>query len=196
MKCQFDHNSIFVKYGLNRLAPRMFALLIIIQALLFIGCTSNPIDLVKKGTLGDLDNSVTVGNAFDGYKYFDTKSWEKREDQQKRKYVEFRGHVLLGTILAAPTDGAFTITPELIEQAKQMFVGGEIIYIAQFVVGSDGESFNLQYSGIEVQVKNKNTGEVENKSMSDRNLWILKNIFNNDPGHFVAYTIGILNGNY
>ena len=48
------------------------------------------INVVKNGTLY-IDNTVTVGNAFDNYQYFNNTEWRTFETEQKRKIVEVIG---------------------------------------------------------------------------------------------------------
>lgn len=59
-----------------------------INLLLLTGCTSD-IDFVKSGFLNDFSKSVTVGNAFDNYKYCVSPKWEEFETEQKEKIVRF-----------------------------------------------------------------------------------------------------------
>lgn len=56
MKLRFKHAAI--------------AFVVAILAMVTSGCSSNPEDVVKSGTL-QIDPSVTVGDAFNGYQYFD-----------------------------------------------------------------------------------------------------------------------------
>ncbi len=69
---------------------RLF-LLIGILTLLASGCgAGNPVDIVKNGRLG-LDESITIGKAFDNYKYFKSTKWESFKDSQDRTIVQFTG---------------------------------------------------------------------------------------------------------
>jgi len=57
-----------------------------------IGCSKfgGDVELVKTGYL-DYDKSISVGQAFDGYKYFSSKNWKTLKTEQGRRVVEFNG---------------------------------------------------------------------------------------------------------
>lgn len=75
MNLRFKHAAIaFVVAGL---------------AMVISGCSSNPEDVVKSGTL-QIDSSVTVGDALNGYQYFDDREWKSFEDSQKRQIRRYR----------------------------------------------------------------------------------------------------------
>ena len=46
---------------------------------------------VKSCVFESIDDSITLGNAFDNYKFFKTTTWESFEDDQGRRVVEFVG---------------------------------------------------------------------------------------------------------
>ena len=46
---------------------------------------------VKSCVFESIDDSITLGNAFDNYKFFKTTTWESFEDEQGRRVVEFVG---------------------------------------------------------------------------------------------------------
>jgi hypothetical protein len=46
---------------------------------------------VKSCVFESIDDSITLGNAFDNYKFFKNQSWESFEDEQKRRVVQFIG---------------------------------------------------------------------------------------------------------
>ena len=59
----------------------------------FIGCNKlfgGDVDLVKKGYL-DINSSITVGQALDGYTYFTTKDWKAYKNEQGKRLVLFTG---------------------------------------------------------------------------------------------------------
>jgi hypothetical protein len=47
------------------------------------------ISTVKNGYI-NFDKSITVGQAFEGYKYFGKKEWTTLKDEQGRRYVNFK----------------------------------------------------------------------------------------------------------
>jgi len=74
---------------------RAFVLLIAVLTMVTVltGCDKlggGDVSLVKTGYL-DFDKSTTVGQAFDGYKFFTKKEWKSYKTDQGRKVVEFKG---------------------------------------------------------------------------------------------------------
>ena len=138
-------------------------------AVLFLGCSNNPIDVVKNGTL-DIDKSVSIGNAFEGYKYFSDKRWKTFVDQQKRTIVEFSADLRLDMQDIERNFGKFgSADPNRLEQIKS------IVYIAQFKINKDElKKFNIAYSAIMITLKNGRKGE-----NIDRSGDILREIYNN-----------------
>ena len=54
------------------------------------GC--DPVSQVKEGVL-QLDKSVTVGDALDGYQYFSSTEWTSGESSQGKSFVECSGDI-------------------------------------------------------------------------------------------------------
>jgi len=50
---------------------------------------------VKESIFSDLDESLTVGSAFDKHRFFADTSWEAFEDEQGRQVIEFQGDINL-----------------------------------------------------------------------------------------------------
>jgi len=74
---------------------RAFVLLVAVLTMVVVltGCDKfggGDVSLVKTGYL-DFDKSTTVGQAFDGYKFFTKKEWKSYKTDQGRKVVEFKG---------------------------------------------------------------------------------------------------------
>jgi len=131
----------------------------------FVGCGgSDPISVVKGGTL-EFDESVTVGGALEGYKYFDDCSWSKLEDSQGRQIVEFRGHLDLDRFVDAEVEG-IKLTEDVVKRAKDK-LPVDLTYVVQFAMGGDGETFRISYSGHETSVTNMETGEGVVEDMPD-----------------------------
>lgn len=66
---------------------------IVMLAIGTVGCSKSgggDVGLVKNGYM-DIDKSITVGQAFDGYKYFTKKEWKAYKTEQGRRMVEFNG---------------------------------------------------------------------------------------------------------
>lgn len=67
--------------------------IVLFFSFLVCSCGSDPVDLVKNGIL-DFDKSVTVGNAIDGYKYFENVTWNTFKTDQGRVVVQVEGHII------------------------------------------------------------------------------------------------------
>lgn len=58
-------------------------------AVMFIGC-GDDVSTIKNGTL-EFDKSITVGQAFDKYKYFSSTKWKNFSTDNGKKIVEVKG---------------------------------------------------------------------------------------------------------
>ena len=65
---------------------------ILVMILCLYGCTSDPIKIVKNGIL-KFDSSITIGDAFDNYKFFESVSWEHFTTEQGRNVVQCIGKI-------------------------------------------------------------------------------------------------------
>jgi hypothetical protein len=74
-----------------------FALWIMAGIVFVTGCKSTGnkaignIETVKRSILNDIDDSKTIGDALDKYKYFTKTDWSEFESEDGRKGVEFTG---------------------------------------------------------------------------------------------------------
>lgn len=68
----------------------LYVLISVLIAISLTGCSGGDIQLVKKGSLQS-DSTVTVGDALDNYKHFESTKWESFKSPDGRKVVEFRG---------------------------------------------------------------------------------------------------------
>lgn len=89
----------------------------LVMLLCLAGC--DPVGIVKEGIM-EMDKSVTVGDAFDNYKYFKSVKWESLEDDQGRTIVECSGMI---------KDSNFRLD-------------------VQFTIMKDGKTFELSYAGL------------------------------------------------
>lgn len=146
---------------------RFFVLAVIIPFILNCGGGSSDISTVKNGTYG-ADRSVTVGNAFDGYKLFTKKEWKSLSDPQKRRIVEFTGTLNMSPILNRYKEwgekykdrGKYNTDKDTYENLLKVVNGAnECIYYAQFFIAQDGKSFSLNQSGIRFSLKDGKTHE-------------------------------------
>jgi hypothetical protein len=76
----------------------------------FASCGS-PESLVKKGRI-KLDESITVGDAFDNYQYFMKTKWSSFKDSQGRKIVQVEGELDLSDITDAESGMTFNLFQE------------------------------------------------------------------------------------
>lgn len=135
---------------------------------LIIGC-SNPVDTVKNSTLEDLDRSVTIGDVFNGYKYFSKTEWRHFEGAQKRSIVQFSGDIDIGKWLAdykntqqyevrtkapgiAEHYGDYSAMLNNIESMK---------CIIQFHMTKDSKGFDIGYQGIDIIYKDGRKEKIE-----------------------------------
>jgi hypothetical protein len=68
---------------------------VVVIAFAACGCSQlsgdiSSITVVKNSYLESVDKSITIGQAFDGYKYFSEKEWTEFTTQQGRKIVQFK----------------------------------------------------------------------------------------------------------
>jgi hypothetical protein len=172
-------------------------ILILASALLplfMVGCAKiDPIAYVKGSTL-DIDKSVTIGNAFDNYKYFKSVSWEAGEDEQKRQIVTFKGVYDLNKCAGlAYTDtgiDAQELTPEKIAKALQLNPGLEYSFVVQFKLAVDGNSFEIGFCGLHVsQIVD---GKPDETDIPDDDNKGLQAIYQNAPSGRVVNALGML----
>jgi len=155
----------------------LIGILIVILGGVYWFATDDPIDFVKTGTL-DLDDSVTVGDALDGYQYFGRTEWSYFETSQKRRIVEFKGYYDHDKFVGAEISGA-TITQEEIGNLKRHPFGPRFAYTIQFSLSKDDESFEIQYSGLEISGKNIKTGQPVSHNQNDK-MELLPYIYRNE----------------
>ena len=144
-------------------------------------------DIVKNGVL-NIDPSVTVGDALNGYKYFGHTDWKSFEDSQKRRIVEFNGIFDYDKFSDTKTEQLPTVvlTADNIHKMKERSQGLKIAYVAQFSISRDGEAFELRYSGFKAFGANQNADKKikgMEKEQPDEGFKLLKNIYGNklDP---------------
>jgi hypothetical protein len=160
---------------------------IFLLVLAFLSSCGGSIDSVKNGTLA-IDPSITVGDALDGYKYFDDIEWEEFTDSQGREIVEFKGIFDLDEFEGFSVFSQ-TITEENIEKIEDMDM--VFTYKVQFAIDKSGKSFRLKDSVINMQGIHQKTNKLVNKDVNIDSIDTLKTIFNNKP---VMEIVGLLIG--
>jgi hypothetical protein len=124
------------------------------------GC--GKVSLVKDGTLA-FDKSLTIGQAFDNYQYFDNVKWEEITTDNGKKVVQVNAIIDLDK------------HPKGVEWKKNI---KEMKYIFQFTINQD-ETFQLSYGGIEAISINDEKNEINaNNSQLMQNL---KEVYGNVP---------------
>lgn len=145
----------------------------------------DPIESVKNSVLS-VDKSVTVGNAFERYKYFKNVSWNFGEDDQRRQIVTFKGVYNLdkfagasySTIVGVPDQ----LTPERVAAVEQANPKLEFSFIAQFKLAVDGNSFELGYHGIHVAASSES-------DQPDENDQSFNAIYQNEPSPVIGTSL-------
>jgi hypothetical protein len=166
-----------------------FTIVGVLLAFFLIGCSKmDPVALVKGSTL-DIDKSVTIGNAFDNYKYFKSVVWDAGQDEQKRQIVTFKGiydpNKFAGSLYLINLE----LTPEKIAKALQANPGLEYSFVVQFKLAVDGKSFEVGFSGIHVS-ENEN-GKPSETEQQDENNQELQAVYQNQPSPTVVGSLGI-----
>ena len=164
--------------------------LIVIAGILAVsGCSASPVDTVKNGTL-NIDPSVTVGGAMNGYKYFAKKEWKAFKDAQNRQIVEFRGQIDIDKYAGVTLFGTL-ITSDMIKRAKKNLRNPVFTCIAQFAVSKNEKSFQLKYDGVHVTGTEAQSGKKidENISLTGMGLFMpsgISSIYKNSPFPYIA----------
>ncbi len=157
------------------------AVMLLVLLLGLGACSADPVESVKTGTLS-LDESVTVGNALDRYRYFTSYAWKSFSDAQKRTVVQFTGVVDVDAYKDKSL-GRISLSAENVENAKTTFTRME--YVAQFAINLDGENFSIAYSGYLLYgLDNKMELEVK-----DDDLKSLRVIYHNELDGEVSDTL-------
>ncbi len=137
------------------------------------------IDIVKKGVL-KLDPSVSVGDAFDGYDFFQKTSWKSFVSDQNRRVVEMSGMFdfdkFAGTSIPE-AKGQPVLSSAMVYKAKQKLNGVGISYVIQFAIAKDNASFEIKFSGIEIE----KAVRPDKETFQENGISILERIFANKP---------------
>jgi hypothetical protein len=144
---------------------------VVFIAVLFNGVLSGGgnVGLVKNGML-EFDKSLTVGEAFDNYKYFKKVNWESFTTENGREVVQVTGDLDL----------------DLHPQGAVWKEGGvsKADVLFQFLINRDGDTFNIQTFGLKMKMKDgteKTVGADEMGLTEYQLLQNLKEIYDNKP---------------
>ncbi|NIA10462.1 MAG: hypothetical protein GWP10_12220 [Nitrospiraceae bacterium] len=144
---------------------------IVFFLLVTLGACSNSsdIDLVKNGVL-DFDKSLTIGEAFENYKYFTDVSWKAFKTENGRRMVQVSGTIDLNK------------TPLGKSLKEKGIKKGDIIF--QFLIFKDGKHFQVYDFGFKTVSNDGKEKIVDASNMLLPQVWMLYNlreIYNNQP---------------
>lgn len=122
------------------------------------------VNLVKNGTLA-VDTSITVGNAFDNYKYFDKTKWTDLKTANGRKIVQFEG----------------LFNDEL---SKKIFGDNDEIknptVVVQFKVNSNNDTFDIYAIAMKATSKTVGNKTIDIHMTQQEVYAFLKQIYDNE----------------
>jgi len=142
---------------------------ILLVVLFFIGCSNRDIKIVKDGVL-NFDKTITVGEAFDNYKYCKDVKWDSGVTENGRHFVE----VICNYDIYNKDNSKFF--RNLFKQKG--IVRTDIIY--QFDINKDGKTFELRGEFIKSYYKNGKTYSNNESNLNDA-LMDLKKIYEEKP---------------
>ncbi|GAX88057.1 conserved hypothetical protein [Lebetimonas natsushimae] len=128
----------------------------IISLVLVNGCLNSDISTVKNGYLNDF-KTISVGEAFDKYKYFTDVKWDSFETDNGTKIVEVKGY--------------------LNEDANKTKISNKPYLLTQFKINKADNTFEISYMGITIKDKNNKEKDISfNSKLMDFTLY---DIYNN-----------------
>jgi hypothetical protein len=129
---------------------------LLIAAFFIIGCENSDIYSVKNGYLNDF-KTITVGEAFDKYKYFTDVKWDSFKTDNGTKIVEVKGYL-----------------NEDSNSSKKL----ENYLLTQFTINQSDNTFEISYMGLMIKDKNNKEKEISfNSKLTDFTLY---KIYNNE----------------
>jgi len=163
------NNPIKVSAVQRKIVMGLLSLLFLAVLVNGISLINNNVSIVKNGIL-DFDKSLTVGQAFDNYKYFKDVEWESFTSENGRKVVEVNAKL------------DFSKYPDS-EALKKQEVKNITIFF-QFLINQDLESFQIHTYGMEFEMNDGTKKTVDAKDLNLNQYNILNNlqeIYNNQP---------------
>jgi len=141
-------------------------ILIIIVSLCLISCAKSDVDIVKNGTLS-YEKSITIGDAFDNFKFFKNKKWEAHEEENKRKCVVFMGELDLEKLKETKYYNHY------LNNIAKAFI------MAYFVIHRD-KTININYFSYKIVRVGDNRLQGWNMDSIDYLIEAILNIYKND----------------
>lgn len=123
------------------------------------------IDSVKDSVLNQVDASLTISQAFDGYKYFGKTTWTTFEDKRGREYVQVDCPIELDKYVGlefSPNPesnfglGALQGTKlkgETVSVLSIIYENLDLLFSQQFIISHDGSSFEVGASTFSINAK-------------------------------------------
>ncbi|TLU83196.1 MAG: hypothetical protein FDX30_09065 [Chlorobium sp.] len=163
--------SIFNKYSILNL----ITLLGFIALLTACNKVNTPIidkdvSIIKDGVL-KFDNTLTVGQAFDNYKYFNKVQWNSSKSENGRRIVTVIANIDL--------DKANNSTDSDNTSDNHLSNIKHIQFKQEFIINVDN-TFNAGWYGVIGEIKDGTEVYPEKKSLSYRNIALLKKIYDNE----------------
>ena len=150
---------------------KLFASLLVGLALFFAGCSDRKVAEVKNGVL-NFDKTLTVGDAFDNYKYCKDVKWESGETDNGRDFVQV-------------TCDYDIYNKDNSEYYRKVFEKKGIKKVElkyQFdILKSPDNKFKLRGEYVTYYGKNGKVLYDDDKSSVEDSLVDLKKIYNNEP---------------
>lgn len=163
---------------------------IVLSLFMFIlcGCGTNDEALIRNGYL-DVDKSLTIGKAFDGYKYFKSKSWKAFKSDNGRRIVQFDGSFnlssdkvvehcfqMLKAIGGSPGDPEKKEIQDAVTKNKINEKFKSLDLVVQFAINPD-KRFEIKYMGIKTNFQ----GQEKEQNIGEGSEQTLKEIYDNQP---------------
>jgi hypothetical protein len=138
---------------------KLFALITLIVSIIFMnGCFKTDISIVKNGYLDDY-KTITVGEAFDNYKYFKKVTWDSFKTDNGTKIVEVKGY------LDTKNNKFFT-------KSNKPYL------LTQFTINKADDTFEITYMGITFKDDNNTKKDISfNEKLMN---YTLDDIYNNE----------------
>ena len=144
---------------------RFYNYLVIVLSIFMITGCSNDVNTIKNGTL-EFDKSITVGQAFDKYKYFSSTKWKSFSTDNGKKIVEVKGD----------------FKNEYLQHMKWEDKFASASLIVQFTINKD-DTFEISALAFDFLTRN---GDKERRDIGERLTTrqfntLLKELYNNKP---------------
>jgi hypothetical protein len=142
----------------------------IFMAMLFaMGCSDSNVSAVKEGVL-KFDKSLTVGQAFDNYKYFDNVDWESFTTENGREVVQVTGNIDLDK---------YPLGKEIKAQDVE-----NMQFVFQFLILKDGESFQFHTVALRMKSNDGTEKQLDAKQLGLNQFQVMrsiKQVYDNEP---------------